>query len=621
MKNSVIISFFVCFFHKIVEFYNNSGIEKLIDRICNYFKMHSSDSIIIRIFSDHFMKGSYWTNSFTYKIVMFPISLLQKIGKNFGNVCENLKKRSIFNDFFANFFNISLRQYGLLGFSLVLGYSIMEFAFHDFGKVDMILVDIGIIVSLIFVLCKNSISNLLAESFFVKKITKFSLNREETIIHEFKSLPLAIIISFAIGTFLGFSKPIAALISILAGIGFALVMWKTEIGVFSFIILAPIAPTMILVGLMVITTISFGIRLSTDKNFKYTVTPFNMLVVAFLFIALFSSITSVDIKSSIRICLVYMVFTMAFPLIVNTIKSRSSWNTMMILFILSGALVSFYGVFQNFAGIDTTASWVDANMFEDIKVRVYSTFDNPNVLGQYLILVIPVAFAMLLKAKESRSKIIYTLVNISMFACLLYTWSRGAWVGVLLSLAFFILLKDRRWIILCIIGLLLMPSVLPASILNRITSIGDLNDSSTAYRVSVWVASIRIAKDYWMSGIGIGSSAFEKIYPGYALNGAGFALHSHNFYIQWVVETGIFGLITFLTIILTAYKQITLVKNRKTLIGLVTLAMAGSLLGFLFQGMAENSWYNFRMVLMFWIYLGILQSGVNIENQDNKESL
>lgn len=621
MKNSVIISFIVCFFHKIADFYNNSGIEKLIDKICNYFKMRSADSIIIRTFSDRFMQGNYWTNSITYKIVMFPISLLQKIGKSIGNVCEDLRNGSIFNDFFLNIFNVPLRQYGILGFSFIIGYSIIEFVFQNFGKADMILVDIGILLSFIFVLCNNSFSNLFADSFFGKKITKFSLNKDENNIHGLKSISLAVVISFSIGIFIGLTNPIVAFLSIIAGVGFVLIMWKTEIGVFAFIILAPIAPTMILVGLMVITTISFGIRIATDKNFKYTVTPFNMLVVAFLFLAIFSSITSVDIKSSVRICLVYIVFTMAFPLIVNTIKSRSSWNTMMILFILSGALVSFYGVFQNFAGVDTTASWVDSNMFEDIKVRVYSTFDNPNVLGQYLILVIPVAFAMLLKAKESGSKIIYTLINIAMFACLLYTWSRGAWVGVLLSLVFFVLLKDRRWLILCIVGLLLMPSVLPASILNRITSIGNLNDSSTAYRVSVWVASLRIAKDYWMSGIGIGSSAFEKIYPAYALNGAGFALHSHNFYIQWVVETGIFGLITFFAIILTAYKQITLVKNRRTLIGLVTLAMAGSLLGFLFQGMAENLWYSFRMVLMFWIYLGILQSGVNIENQDNKESL
>ena len=163
-----------------------------------------------------------------------------------------------------------------------------------------------------------------------------------------------------------------------------------------------------------------------------------------------------------------------------------------------------------------------------------------------------------------------------------------------------------------------MPSVLPASILERLTSIGNMEDSSTAYRVSVWVASMRMAQDYWMSGIGIGASAFEKIYPAYALNGAGFALHAHNFYIEWVVEMGVLGLLTFFALILTAYKQIAIVREKKSLIRFVTLAMAGAFLGYLFQGMAENLWYNYRMVLLFWIYLGILQSGVNISNEKDR---
>lgn len=626
MKNSAIINFFICFFQKIAEFYNNSGIERLIDRICNYFKKSSGSSVIINFFLNNFMTGNYWRNSFVFKILMSPIKLLKKIGNSIGENVEKIKNKSLFNKIFSNLFYISLRQYGILGLFLFFGYAAIEFIFQNFGKADVFLTVFGLAVSIILFFCQNSIANLISGSFFAAKIKKFiSFDRDyqesEVSVYKFKNIFFAALIAFLIGGFLGYMHPLALLISIVSAFAVILILWKTVIGVFLFVVFAPVLPTMLLVGVIGITAVSFGFHLATEKNSQYIVTPFNMLVIAFLGLTILSSITSVDLESSIRICLVYIMFVMAFPLIVNTIKTRSSWNTMMVLFILCGALVSLYGIFQNFSGVDTTQSWVDTQMFEDIKVRVYSTLDNPNVLGQYFILVIPVAFAMLLKSKESGTKIIYTLVNIAMFICLLYTWSRGAWVGVILALAFFVLLRDRRWLILCIIGLLLMPSVLPASILNRLTSIGNMQDSSTAYRVSVWVASLRIAKDYWMSGIGIGSDAFSQIYPSYALNGAGFALHSHNFYIQWVVEMGIFGLITFAAIILTSYKQITLVKKRNSLIGIVTLAMAGSFLGFLFQGMAENLWYNFRMVLMFWIYLGMLQSGVNIDNEENKVTL
>ena len=39
-------------------------------------------------------------------------------------------------------------------------------------------------------------------------------------------------------------------------------------------------------------------------------------------------------------------------------------------------------------------------MFEEI-VRVYSTLENPNVLGEYLLFVIPLAMAMVLLCKAS----------------------------------------------------------------------------------------------------------------------------------------------------------------------------------------------------------------------------
>ena len=144
-----------------------------------------------------------------------------------------------------------------------------------------------------------------------------------------------------------------------------------------------------------------------------------------------------------------------------------------------------------------------------------------------------------------------------------------------------------------------------------------MKDSSTAYRVSVWIASLRIAKDYWLGGIGLGSGAFERIYQNYALNGAGFALHSHNFYIQLVVEMGILGLVVFVAIIFMSFKQIASLKDNNSVNKNVALAIGGALIGYLFQGIAENLWYNYRMVLIFWIYLAILQSGVVLSQKEN----
>lgn len=185
-------------------------------------------------------------------------------------------------------------------------------------------------------------------------------------------------------------------------------------------------------------------------------------------------------------------------------------------------------------------------------------------------------------------------------------------MGVVLGIAVFLLVRDRRWIVLGILALLAAPFILPDSIMNRLLSIGNTSDSSTAYRVSVWIASARMAVDFWMSGVGFGSDAFQSIYASYALNGAGYALHSHNFYIQLVTDMGVGGLIVYLLIILTACREIGTVKNNK-LIKTVSLSLLGVLAGYSFQGVAENLWYNMRMSLILWIVIAFIVSGAKID--------
>ncbi len=404
---------------------------------------------------------------------------------------------------------------------------------------------------------------------------------------------------------------LCAVMAVVGAVGVVLILKNTLLGIYLTVFLAPIVPTMVCVGLSGLCAVSFVLNM--EKNKRYTITAIGTMLIAFVGLAAISTLTSIHRTKSIQILMLYVAFAVFYFVTVNTVRTKQQWKNIVMFFVLSGVAVALYGVYQNFA-LETTAqsSWVDSEMFSEIGVRVYSTLDNPNVLGQFLVLVIPVAFAMLVSEKKAISRIVFFIACAIMGACLIFTWSRAGWVAIVLALGFFVVMKDRRWSTLVIVALLIMPFVLPENILSRITSIGNMKDSSTAYRVSVWIASLRIAADYWLGGIGLGSGAFERMYQHYALNGAGFALHSHNFYIQLVVEMGILGLIVFFGIIFLAYKQIICIEDKKSVNYNVALALGGALLGYLFQGVAENLWYNYRMVLIFFICLAILQSSTII---------
>ena len=383
-----------------------------------------------------------------------------------------------------------------------------------------------------------------------------------------------------------------------------LVLWRYEIGVYAVVGLIPLAPTMALLGLILLTAASFGIRLLLDKSMKLRITILDYFVVLFGIVLFYSFITSYSPGSSMLELLIHMAFIVFYFVLVNTIKTREQLYVLAALLVLSTTVTSLYGLYQLKTVTATSEAWVDTTLFEDIKTRVGSTFENPNVLGEYLVLIIPVAIAMLWGQKGWISRLITMGLTAIMLGCLVYTYSRGAYVGLMLALAMFAVLRDKRFVILCVIGLLMLPFVLPASVINRFASIGNLNDTSSFYRISVWLGSLGMAKDYWLSGIGLGLEPFKLVYPKYSLNAA-YAHHSHNIYIQLIIETGITGLLMFFAIIVVYYKTMLtgFYKTKDRFTSTFMIAIASGMAGYLAQGMVENIWYNNKVLLTFWVML------------------
>ena len=194
---------------------------------------------------------------------------------------------------------------------------------------------------------------------------------------------------------------------------------------------------------------------------------------------------------------------------------------------LGGVLVSLYGFWQRLNPGDYNTGWVDKDMFSAITFRVYSTFANPNVLGEYFLLVIPFAFALGLTAPNRRKKILWIGATAMMCLCLLLTYSRGCYLGLLFGMVIFLVLLDRRFLILVGILAVLSPLYVPDTIWQRLLSIGNLGDTSTNYRVNIWIGTMKMLKDFWFCGVGPGEDAFNTVYPLYSLSAID-TPHSHN---------------------------------------------------------------------------------------------
>ena len=372
------------------------------------------------------------------------------------------------------------------------------------------------------------------------------------------------------------------------------------------IVFAPLIPTMLVLLLCLASCFSLLLEFICNKEKKLKYFPINKYIYLYAFAYLFATFTSVTIKGSLLGGMLTTLFILFFIVLINSIENRKQLHLVLFFMIFIGVLISFYGFYQFIFPDKFTNVWHDKDLFSDISFRVYSTLENPNVLGEYFLLVIPFSCAYIFTSRTILSKIFFVICSGIMMLCLILTYSRGCYLGILFSAAVFLVLYDKRFIWLGIIGIVLLPFILPETIINRFLSIGNMNDSSTSYRVYIWLGTIAMLKDYWFCGVGPGIDAFNMVYPAYAFNSIS-APHSHNLFLQIISDTGIVGFIIFICVLYQYYKFscVALKKENNKKTRVFNIAVISSITGFMVQSMADYTFYNYRITFLFWAVLAI----------------
>ncbi len=426
------------------------------------------------------------------------------------------------------------------------------------------------------------------------------------------------IIGGGIGAYLG---PIFGLGAVLGIVYVSMVMYKTEFGVFMTAVLAPIIPTMAVAGMVALCGFSLLIRAITGKSFKWRFGLVGVFVLLMTGVYLISGINSFARGKSLQIFAIYGVMMSFFFVVINTVRTKKQFFDLCRAFALSGFLVCLYGLYQYVFKAGGADAWIDEEMFEGISMRIYSTLENPNVLGEYILLVMPVAIALMWRSEKIGSKIFYLGLTAVMGAALILTFSRGCWIAIMVAAAIYVtFVCGKLWGLLLLL-VPILPFVIPETILHRFASVGDMSDSSTSYRVYIWMGTFLMLKDFWISGIGMGEEAFNQVYPFYSYS-AIVAPHSHNLFLQVWVETGIGGIVAFLALLFAWFKQIcrghkiSADKKLKTML----VAIGASVCAFMVQGMFDNCFYNYRVFMLFWFVLALGISGVNIAKEGAKQA-
>lgn len=372
------------------------------------------------------------------------------------------------------------------------------------------------------------------------------------------------------------------------------------------VVLAPLLPTMAIFGLVCASFFSLVLKLGVDREFQIQRSPLGGYVALFAAVYLYATLTSVSLAGSLFPGLLTMAFVLFFFAVASSIPDRGKLGLVLWAMLGVGVLVALYGFYQALFPERFRSVWTDTDMFSSITFRVYSTLENPNVLGEYFLLIIPLGGAMVLTGDSWPKRIAALAACGIMGVCLILTYSRGCYLGLLFAAAVFLVLLDRRFLVLGIIVLALSPLYLPESVLSRFTSIGDMGDTSTSYRVYIWMGTLAMLKHYWFCGVGPGMDAFNKVYPEYAYN-AVTAPHAHNLFLQITCDTGVCGIGVFLILLVAFYRMMFTAIRREgdRTMKIFQIAGTSAVTGFLVQSMTDYTFYNYRVLLLFWALLGL----------------
>jgi len=225
--------------------------------------------------------------------------------------------------------------------------------------------------------------------------------------------------------------------------------------------------------------------------------------------------------------------------------------------------------------------------------RATGTFSNPNVLGGYLLLLLPLG--AMAWAYVARVRGIWPALALGCgfgFLALVFTFSRAAILASLVAIGVGILVSDvryRRWLLLVVAA--------GGAAIAVLAGVCGSDATATYGRAEEWQATIDVIRDNPLWGVGLGRLGAVL----QAQDPQSSARHAHNLFLTWWAEAGTGALIAWVWLYLLLLWRSLRAALRGSAAARTALV---ALLGFLGISMLDHPANTDRVALAFWIVAG-----------------
>lgn len=285
-----------------------------------------------------------------------------------------------------------------------------------------------------------------------------------------------------------------------------------------------------------------------------------------------------------------------FIVMVNVVRTKARLKGLLWLAIMVSVWLSVEAINDYRLGLATVEGY-------RVGGRGVGIFGNSNDMALHLVTIVPIAIALMFGSRSTPRRLLYGACAALMMAAIVLSYSRGAFIGlvvILMFLAMKIGRRNRLGIVLAIlligIGFLLFA---PGNYAGRLLSILipslDPVGSANARRAELF-RSVYVALRHPVLGIGMGNYGPQMSYRG---------LVTHNSYTQVAAEMGIGALVLYTMFIVSPLRKVgqivreTFEERNHSHFYYLSLGIQAGLLGYMvssfFLSVAYN-WYVFYLV-------------------------
>jgi len=242
-----------------------------------------------------------------------------------------------------------------------------------------------------------------------------------------------------------------------------------------------------------------------------------------------------------------------FVVIINVVRTEARLKALLFLSVITAVVLSVQAINDYRLGLMTIEGYRAAGHGTGI-------FGNTNDMALHLVTMLPVSIALFFGSRKPLRKAIHVACAAMMIFGILLSYSRGAFIGVLVVFVFLALRLGRRSkfeiAVLLVALLAAMLLMAPSGYSDRLLSIVmpgmDSNGSADSRRGELF-RSIYVALRHPLLGVGMGNYQANMSYKG---------LVTHNSYTQVASEMGMTALVLYISFMVRPFRKLSSIAKQ-----------------------------------------------------------